>query len=141
TFSLPHEGEEMPATGELIKDGKFYVFTAAANGEEGIYMTISNGTDGGSFHVLTQWLFQGVVKDISYGDLISVSTITGMTTSGAMGADANSNSVVTMGEMEAWLNKKSADNLFDMDNDGVDEYQMRPQVYPNNDSFELFVKR
>ena len=140
SFNVPME--EMPATGELLKAGKFYVIASAANGENGVYVTMSSSTgEKASFHYLTQWIYHGVVEHKETTDMFYLSSINGAPTTGAMNADTNGNGEITLGEMETWLNQKSANNLFDMDGNGTPEYQMRPQVYPSGDSFPLFVRR
>ena len=140
SFNVPME--EMPATGELLKAGKFYVIASAANGENGVYVTMSSSTgEKASFHYLTQWIYHGVVEHKETTDMFYLSSINSAPTTGAMNADTNGNGEITLGEMETWLNQKSANNLFDMDGNGTPEYQMRPQVYPSGDSFPLFVRR
>jgi len=137
TFVEPVDANgEMPATGELKKSGKFYVIATARGGESGIYSVFTAINKG--FSHMIKWMFNGVVKNISSNDLYTMSNITGASITGSMPADSNSNNVVTLGEMETWLNSMSANNKFTID--GA-TYQMRPQVYPSGSSFELFIKR
>jgi len=133
----------MPATGELKKEGKFYVITAARGGESGIYSVFNYEENGityeaGGFSHLIKWMYDGVVMETDINSLFNLSYITNSNLNGPMSADANSDNIVTLGEMETWLNTMSANNLFDMGDPTL--YQMRPQVYPTKSDFELFIR-
>ena len=137
TFMEPaEEGDELAADGELKKANKFYVITAARGGENGIYATWNYGSFGYTY--LFQWLYNGVVGKLADKDLYDLTKLNKKSIKGKMPADQNKDGDLTLGEMQVHLSTISAKNLFDMDGDGRDEYQMRPQVYPDNSDFVLF---
>lgn len=129
----------MPATGELKKEGKFYVITAARGGESGIYSVFTDINEG--FSHLIKWMYDGVVMETEIGYLFYMDYITEANLNAPMSADANNDNIVTLAEMETWLNTMSANNLFNMGSVSNPEYyQMRPQVYPSNSDFQLFIR-
>ena len=99
---------ELPSTGELAVSNKFYVITAARGGESGYYYQ-----DG--YTILLEWMNDGV-----------------------MGADANRDGTVTLGEMQTHLTQLG--NTVPVSTMNGAEY-MHPQVYPNNSTFTLFKER
>ncbi len=106
-----------PNTGEFRVDNKFYVLTASR------YQELSWGMESGksetSYNYFTLWLTQGVG------------------TSGAMPADANSNSQTTLDELYRYISRVGDDYPFKTDG-GV--YYQHVQVYPADSDYVLFCR-
>ena len=104
-------------TGEFRVDNKFYVLTASR------YQELSWGMESGksetSYNYFTMWLTQGIG------------------TSGAMPADANSNSQTTLDELYRYISRVGDNYPFKTDG-GV--YYQHVQVYPADSDYVLFCR-
>ena len=102
----------VPNTGELIRENKFYVLTASRYTQDSYgYETYDASTSNNYF---TKWLVDGV------------------TYSGSMPADTNSDHIVTLNELFLYIDKASIS--------AGKKSKQAVQVYPKNSNYGLFKR-